>query len=171
VQAGYYIDVTLKKDAIARYGINNSDVQDILETAIGGQNLGIVIEGRMRFPIRLRYERDYRDNIDDLKSLIIPVSASAMPSAGMNSGMTSNYQSPKAASMNSMNSGNNNQNQAVGSNIAGTNLNSIDQNSKLFLPLSDLADITVQTGPPMISRRKRDVALNCFYEYPWSGYG
>lgn len=151
VQAGYYIDVSLKKDAIARYGINISDVQDIIETAIGGQNLGVVIEGRMRFPIRIRYERDYRDNIEELNRLIIPVTSSTMPSGGMNSGMSSNYQNPKSNSMNSMNLGNNNQNQATGTNVSGTNINSIDPNAKLFLPLSYLADIKVQSGPPMIS--------------------
>ncbi|MFA6572236.1 MAG: efflux RND transporter permease subunit, partial [Bacteroidota bacterium] len=151
VQAGYYLDVTLKKEAIARYGINISDIQDIIETAIGGQNLGVVIEGRMRFPIRMRYSRDYRDNIDDLNRLIVPVASSSMPTGGMNNNMTSNYQSPKTSSMNSMSGSNKNENQTTGTNISGSNLNSIDQNEKLFLPLSYLADITVQTGPPMIS--------------------
>jgi Cu(I)/Ag(I) efflux system membrane protein CusA/SilA len=151
VQAGYYLDVTLKKDALARYGINISDVQDIIETSIGGQNQGVVIEGRMRFPIRLRYERDYRDNIDELKKLIVPVSSSASSGGVMSSSMSSSYQKPKAGSMNSMSGGNNNQIQASGTIISGSNLNSIDQNDKLFLPLSYLADINIQTGPPMMS--------------------
>ncbi len=151
VQAGYYIDVTLKKDAIARYGINISDIQDIIETAIGGQNLGVVIEGRMRFPIRLRYSRDFRDNIDDLNRLIVPVSSSSIAGSGMGSSMSSNYQSPKSNSMSSMSSNNIQQNQAEGTDISSSGLNSIDQNAKLFLPLSYLADISVQTGPPMIS--------------------
>ena len=61
----------------ARYGVNISDLQDIIETAIGGQNLGVVIEGRMRFPIRMRYQKDYRDDVDEIKNLIVPVSLSS----------------------------------------------------------------------------------------------
>ncbi|OGU34065.1 MAG: cation transporter, partial [Ignavibacteria bacterium GWB2_35_6b] len=76
VQNGYYLDIQIKRDVAARYGINIQDLQDIIETAIGGQNLGIVLEGRMRFPIRMRYQKDYRDNFDDIKNLIVPVSLS-----------------------------------------------------------------------------------------------
>jgi len=150
VQAGYYIDITIKKDAIARYGINISDIQDIIETAIGGQNLGVVIEGRMRFPIRMRYEKDYRDNIGELERLIVPVSSSAMPTSSMGS-MSSGYQSPKATSMGSMSGSNSGQSQASNTSITGASLTSNDQNTKLFLPLSYIADITIQSGPPMIS--------------------
>ncbi|MBS3945622.1 MAG: efflux RND transporter permease subunit, partial [Melioribacter sp.] len=60
VQNGYYLDINIKRGIAARYGVNVRDLQDIIETAIGGQNLGIVIEGRMRFPIRMRYQKDYR---------------------------------------------------------------------------------------------------------------
>ncbi|MGA2297377.1 MAG: CusA/CzcA family heavy metal efflux RND transporter [FCB group bacterium] len=152
VQSGYYLDITMKKDAIARYGINIADIQDIIETAIGGQNLGVVFEGRMRFPIRVRYERDLRDNIDALEKLIIPVSAYQM-SSGSNSSMNTmndSYQNTKTNSMNSM-VGNTSQNLGAKTNTTGTSLLSEDTNAKLFLPLSYLADIKVITGPPMIS--------------------
>ncbi|MGE5401856.1 MAG: efflux RND transporter permease subunit, partial [Ignavibacteriales bacterium] len=89
VQNGYYMDIQVKREAAARYGVNIRDLQDIIETAIGGQNLGIVLEGRMRFPIRMRYERDYRSNIEELKNLIVPVSSSsamASTGGGMSSG-------------------------------------------------------------------------------------
>ena len=76
VQNGYYLDIQIKREMAARYGVNISDLQDIIETAIGGQNLGVVIEGRMRFPIRMRYQRDYRDDVDEIKNLIVPVSLS-----------------------------------------------------------------------------------------------
>ncbi|MCX6153552.1 MAG: CusA/CzcA family heavy metal efflux RND transporter [Candidatus Kapabacteria bacterium] len=151
-QAGYYMDISLKKDAIARYGINIADVQDIIETAIGGQNLGVVLEGRMRFPIRMRYEKDYRDNLDDLNNLIIPVNSSVMSSAGMTgNAMQNTYQSPKAKSMGGMSSSSNAGSSSSSSDVPSTNLSSTDPNAKLFLPLSYLAEITVQSGPPMIN--------------------
>jgi Cu/Ag efflux pump CusA len=53
VQNGYYLDIQIKREIAARYGVNISDLQNVIETAIGGQNLGVVIEGRMRFPIRM----------------------------------------------------------------------------------------------------------------------
>ena len=72
---GYYVDIVPKKDMLSRYGVSIGELQDIIEVAIGGQNLGVVLEGRMRFPIRLRFEREYRDNINELNRLFIPVPA------------------------------------------------------------------------------------------------
>lgn len=72
-QGGLFLDIRINRRAVARYGINVGDVQDIVETAIGGQNIGTVIDGRQRFPIRVRYEREWRDNIGRLKDLLVPV--------------------------------------------------------------------------------------------------
>jgi len=72
-QGGLFLDITIDRKAVARYGINAGDVQDVIETAIGGQNLGTVIDGRQRFPLRVRFAREWRDNIDKLKDLPVPV--------------------------------------------------------------------------------------------------
>lgn len=72
-QGGYFLDIDIDREAVARYGINVGDVQDVIETAVGGENIGTVIDGRMRFPIRVRYEREWRDNIEALKNLLVPV--------------------------------------------------------------------------------------------------
>ena len=72
-QGGLFLDITIDRKAVARYGINVGDVQDVIETAIGGQNLGTVIDGRQRFPLRVRFAREWRDNIDKLKDLPVPV--------------------------------------------------------------------------------------------------
>jgi Cu(I)/Ag(I) efflux system membrane protein CusA/SilA len=155
VQNGYYLDINIKRGIAARYGVNIRDLQDIIETAIGGQNLGIVIEGRMRFPIRMRYQKDYRDNIEELKSLIVPValsnpmaaqtSSSSMSGGGMgksnSGGMSSSMGSSNQASIIPQTS--NSQND-----FSLTNSN---QNSITYLPLAELADINLVTGPPMIS--------------------
>ena len=153
VQNGYYLDIQLKKNIAARYGLNISDLQNIIETAIGGENLGVVIDGRMRFPIRMRYERDYRNNIDDIKNLIIPVSASSgsVTSAGMNS-MVQTSPKSNSSSMEGMSGSNSSSIQTASTGSADFSLLSTDNKSTVsYLPLSELADIKVVTGPPMIS--------------------
>lgn len=70
-QGGTYIDIDIKRDAIARYGFNVSDVQDVIETAIGGMNISKTVEGRRRFPLRVRYLKDYRLDIEALKKIYI----------------------------------------------------------------------------------------------------
>lgn len=155
VQNGYYVDIQIKREIAARYGINVSDLQDIIETAIGGQNLGIVLDGRMRFPIRMRYQRDFRDNIDDLKNLIVPIGVSAgMNSPSMNT-TTAGFASMQSSSgMGSMggNSGSSQSTIILENNSDNvSSLLSASQNSTVYLPLSTLADINILTGPPMIS--------------------
>ncbi|MCK9426929.1 MAG: CusA/CzcA family heavy metal efflux RND transporter [Ignavibacteriaceae bacterium] len=154
VQNGYYLDIEVKRDIAARYGVNIRDLQDIIETAIGGQNLGIVIEGRMRFPIRMRYQKDYRDNIEELKSLIIPVAlsnpmAAQSSSSSMNGGTNKGNSGGMSSSMGSSNQASiipqasNTQNDF--------SLTGVNQNAVTYLPLAELADINLVTGPPMIS--------------------
>ncbi|MDR3626464.1 MAG: efflux RND transporter permease subunit, partial [Ignavibacteriaceae bacterium] len=153
VQNGYYLDIQLKKNTAAQYGLNISDLQNIIETAIGGENLGVVIDGRMRFPIRMRYERDYRDNIDDIKNLIIPVSASSGGSAqaGINS-MTQASKTGSGSMGGGMTGSNNSSIQTASAGSVDFSLLSTDKkNNVTYLPLSELADVKVITGPPMIS--------------------
>ncbi|MFT3740871.1 MAG: efflux RND transporter permease subunit [Breznakibacter sp.] len=67
-----YIEIKLNREAMARYGMSVADVQEILQTAVGGMPLGNSVEGRERFPIRVRYARELRDNPDDLKRILVP---------------------------------------------------------------------------------------------------
>ena len=67
-----YIEIKLNREAMARYGMSVSDVQEILQVAVGGMSLSNSVEGRERFPIRVRYARELRDNPDDLKRILIP---------------------------------------------------------------------------------------------------
>ncbi|MGA8056021.1 MAG: efflux RND transporter permease subunit, partial [Burkholderiales bacterium] len=66
---GRYIDVKVDRAAAARYGMNVSDVQDIVSAAIGGENIGETIEGLQRFPINVRYPRELRDSVEKLRQL------------------------------------------------------------------------------------------------------
>ena len=67
-----YLEIKLNREAMARYGMSVSDVQEVLSAAVGGMTLSNSVEGRERFPIRLRYARELRDNPDDLKRILIP---------------------------------------------------------------------------------------------------
>lgn len=155
VQNGYYLDIQIKRSIAARFGVNIRDLQDIIETAIGGQNLGVVIEGRMRFPIRMRYEKDYRNNIEELKSLIVPVTLSGpmattqSGSAPMGSNMGANNSSGGMSSMQKTNISSNVSSSTY--NQGGFSLTATDPNAVTYIPLSELADIKIVTGPPMIS--------------------
>ncbi|MBS0309508.1 MAG: efflux RND transporter permease subunit [Proteobacteria bacterium] len=69
LNGGRYIDVNIDRDAAARYGLNIADVQSIVSSAIGGDNIGETIEGLQRFPINLRYPREVRDSLEKLRQL------------------------------------------------------------------------------------------------------
>jgi Cu(I)/Ag(I) efflux system membrane protein CusA/SilA len=71
VTGGNYIDIDIDREAAARYGVSVGDIQDIIETALGGEMLSTSVEGRNRFPIRLRYLRDYRDNIPAIRRILV----------------------------------------------------------------------------------------------------
>src|SRR4029079_5839912 len=66
---GRYIDVKIDRDAASRYGMNIADVQSIVASAIGGDNVGETVEGLQRFPINVRYPREVRDSIEKLRGL------------------------------------------------------------------------------------------------------
>ena len=72
-----YLEMEIDRDAIARYGLNVQDLQNVLSGAVGGMKLTTTIEGRERFPVRLRYAREFRDNPEDLKKLLIPTPSGA----------------------------------------------------------------------------------------------
>ena len=68
---GRYIDVKIDRDAASRYGMNIADVQSIVASAIGGDNVGETVEGLQRFPINVRYPREVRDSIEKLRNLAV----------------------------------------------------------------------------------------------------
>ncbi len=74
VQNGYYLDVEIRRAEAARYGVNVGELQTIIEMAVGGDNLGQVYDGRMRFPIRVRYAREDRNDVTEFSNLLVPVS-------------------------------------------------------------------------------------------------
>ncbi|MBI3587513.1 MAG: efflux RND transporter permease subunit [Ignavibacteriales bacterium] len=153
-QGGRFLDIKIDRQAVARYGINIGDVQDIIETAIGGENIGTVIDGRQRFPIRVRYEREERNTVEKLKNLVVPV----------NTAMSA----PSIASSKNVSGGGNEMGGGMGSGQAAKTTMSADSKTsrafplpgtnpiastsrRSYVPLSQLATIEIVPGPPMIS--------------------
>src|SRR5271157_1439583 len=78
-----YLVIDINRPAAARYGVNIQDIEDVIETAIGGKNLTTTIEGRQRFPVRVRYARDFRENVEDLKEVLVAAPNNAQIPLGM----------------------------------------------------------------------------------------
>jgi copper/silver efflux system protein len=117
VSGGYFTDIRIDREAIARYGLTVGEVQMVIQSAIGGMNITRTVEGRERYPVNVRYMRELRDDIEKIKRILVPVNM------GGGGAMT------LAAS---------------GAQMA-------------HIPLAQLADISMNTGPAMI--RDEDAML------------
>ena len=71
VSQGFYVNVEVNRTEAARYGLTVSDVQQVVTSGIGGKTIAENIEGRQRYPINVRYSRDFRDNVEALSRLVI----------------------------------------------------------------------------------------------------
>src|SRR2546428_98050 len=74
---GYFLDFDVNREAAARYGLKVGDVNDIVESAIGGKNITTTVEGRERYSVNTRYARDFRQDIDALKRVLVPTPTGA----------------------------------------------------------------------------------------------
>jgi copper/silver efflux system protein len=119
---GYFIDFTLKREALARYGLTVDQANAVVMSAIGGENVTTTIEGRERYPVNVRYFRELRDDLEKLKRVLVPA---APGGAGGSSGMGGGLAGPTGAP-----------------GIGGPRIRHI--------PLGELADITLTTDPAMI---------------------
>ncbi|MCX5828295.1 MAG: CusA/CzcA family heavy metal efflux RND transporter [Deltaproteobacteria bacterium] len=81
VSTGYFLDLAVKREAAARYGLTVDDVQEVIEAAIGGMNLTTTVEGRGRFPVNIRYPRELRSDLEAVKRVLVPVMTEAPPAA------------------------------------------------------------------------------------------
>jgi Cu(I)/Ag(I) efflux system membrane protein CusA/SilA len=100
VTGGYYIDYRVRREEAARYGLNVAQVNQIIESAVGGETVTTTVEGRERYPVNIRYARGLRDNLSKLSRVLIPTADGAQ------------------------------------------------------IPVSQLADLTVRTGAPMIKNEE-----------------
>jgi copper/silver efflux system protein len=100
VTGGYYLDFEVNREEAARYELSVNEVNDLIESAIGGMSIATTIEGRERYPVNVRYARDLRDNLSQLRRVLVPTASGAQ------------------------------------------------------VPISQLASITLRTGPPMIKNEE-----------------
>jgi Cu(I)/Ag(I) efflux system membrane protein CusA/SilA len=71
VAGGYFVDFDLNREEIARHGLTIGEVQEVIMTAIGGENVSTTVEGRERYPINIRYPRELRDDVDNLSRTLV----------------------------------------------------------------------------------------------------
>ena len=71
---GYYLDFDINREAASRYGLTTGDIQDVIQSAIGGMNITETIEGLERYPVNVRYPRELRDDVESLKRVLIATS-------------------------------------------------------------------------------------------------
>jgi Cu(I)/Ag(I) efflux system membrane protein CusA/SilA len=77
VAGGYFLDFDLRRDALARHGLTVAEVQDVILSAVGGENVSTTIEGRARFPVNVRYPRELREDPDALGRVLVMASSGA----------------------------------------------------------------------------------------------
>jgi Cu(I)/Ag(I) efflux system membrane protein CusA/SilA len=170
-----YVDIVPNREAIARYGLTVRDVQDLVEAAVGGMPLSTAIAGRARFSINLRYAADRRSDPQALRRILVPVqSTGGVADAGglnagagvsaLSGGMVTSGGAGAGGGMGSMGSGGSPSAMPSAGAISLTQqalpMGGGTQSSPDFLeqwrqpgaavPLGELADVRVVTGPPMI---------------------
>jgi Cu(I)/Ag(I) efflux system membrane protein CusA/SilA len=79
---GFYVDVVVKREEAARYGLRVADVNEVVTSAIGGENVAQTIEGRERYPINVRYAREFRDDPDLLAQVLVSTPSGAQVPLG-----------------------------------------------------------------------------------------
>ena len=121
-----YVEIKIDRKKAARYGINVGDIQDVVEVAMGGRPVTMTVEGRERYPVRVRYARDYRDDVEALKGILVSAR-----------GMAADGQSGEMSGMGRQRRGR-------------CHRRSPGQASSVHIPLAAVADIRVVEGPSMI---------------------
>jgi Cu(I)/Ag(I) efflux system membrane protein CusA/SilA len=81
VTTGYFLDFNIKREEAARYGLSVDDIQEVIQSAVGGMNLTTTIEGRGRYPVNVRYPREMRNDVESLKRVLVPVMAQSSQAA------------------------------------------------------------------------------------------
>ncbi|MBF0563730.1 MAG: efflux RND transporter permease subunit [Nitrospirae bacterium] len=135
VTTGYFLDIVVKREEAARYGLTVDDVLDIVQSAIGGMNVTTTVEGRERYPVNVRYQRDLRHDVEDIKRVLVPLMGGSLKSSSASDSINS-------------------------SNMSGTVPGTVSFISGV--PLGELADIKVSKGPTVI---KSEEGLLASYVY------
>ena len=124
-----YVEIKIDRKKAARYGVSVGDIQDVVEVAIGGKPVTMTVENRERYPVRVRYARAFRDDIEALKRILVSAgSPMAVEGRGGGGGMGS----------------------GMGGAAAATATASAVSSAPVQVPLVAVADVKVVEGPSMI---------------------
>jgi len=165
-----YLDITPDREAIARYGLTVRDVNDVIEAAVGGMPVSTVISGRSRFSINLRYGADFRADPESLRSILVPVAATAPISEFIAEGSGAGASAAAMSGGSAAAAGGGGMGGMGGAPAAGPAATSLGATGPAGMsaapdlvelsdrfrqpgaavPLGVLADVRVVTGPPMI---------------------
>jgi len=119
-----YLEIRIDRDRAARYGVKVADIQDVIETALGGKAITVTVEGRERFPVRVRYNRSSRQDEEDVKNLLVSagggMAASGASDTMRSAGSTGSTPAPRSAAV------------------------------AVQIPLAMVADVKIVEGPAMI---------------------
>ncbi|HEV2946372.1 MAG TPA: efflux RND transporter permease subunit, partial [Gemmataceae bacterium] len=131
-----YLEITIDRQRAARYGIQVGDIQDTIEVALGGRMITQTVEGRDRFPVRIRYARDFREDDESVRHLLV--------SPGMNreSSMSPSSDEKRLGSL-FMAPGTEGLHETAPEHAAGTR-------PRLQIPLGEVADVRIVEGPAVI---------------------
>ncbi len=138
-----YVEINIDREKAARYGASVGDIQDVIETALGGQVITTTVEGRERFPVRIRYARAFREDEESVKSLLI--NASGEPAMRSNENMPGSMGGLNNASMATAPAMS--ARAPIPSALPG---GSARENLITQIPLSMVADVRMAEGPSMI---------------------
>lgn len=105
VTGGYFLDFEIDRGEAARYGLTVGDVQDIIQSAVGGMNVSFTVEGLERYPINIRYSRELRDSISKLKRVIVPTPTGAQIPISQVADIVIRMGAPVIKSENALNTG------------------------------------------------------------------
>ncbi len=97
---GYYLDADIDRAAAARYNLTTGDIQDVIQSAIGGMNITTTVEGAERYPLNLRYARELRDDIPALQDILVPNPSGAQVPLGQSAAFRINPGAPMIRSEN-----------------------------------------------------------------------
>jgi Cu(I)/Ag(I) efflux system membrane protein CusA/SilA len=137
VTTGYFLDMKVNRGEAARYGLTVKEVQEVIQSALGGMNLTTTIEGRERYPVNVRYFRDLRNDVESIKRIVVPVMMkgseefASMTSAA--AGMSTFYSAPAS--------------------------------ELLQVPLGEIVDISIVRGPSMIKSEEGLLASYVYIDF------
>jgi Cu/Ag efflux pump CusA len=149
-----YLEITIDREKAARYGVNVGDIQDVVETALGGRVITMTVEGRERFPVRVRYARAFREDEQSVKNLLVAAAGPmAAPSAMAGIGSEPGRPRPRSgASVGAMTGGGDAPARSDSMSSSKSDASALNPftGGATQIPLSQLADVRIVPGPSMI---------------------